>query len=96
MELAEIRWTHGRTVCLCFTPDVNQREAIVSKATYALLFARGDQALGPTLQVELAQFGVDVDVRTPDPKAREIVVLVSPCRWPFGHHAPTQSHDRWD
>jgi hypothetical protein len=96
VELAEIRWTHGRTVCLCFTPDVQQRDAIVSTASYVLLFTRGDQALGPTLQVELAPFGVDIDVRTPDPMAREIVVHVSPCRWRFGHQAPSQRHDRWD
>jgi hypothetical protein len=93
---SDIRWTHGRTVRLAIAEDVADQETLVSRASYALLFARGDHPLGRTLQIELAPLGVDIDVRTPDPMAEEILVNVVPCRWRLSHETRAIRHDRWD
>lgn len=96
MDARDIHWTHGRTVRLSIADEVPDPEGVLSRASYALLFVRGDRPLGRTLQIELGSLGVDVEVQTADPLAQEILVHVSPCRWGTGHQPRPLGHHRWD
>lgn len=81
---------------LAIAEEVADPDAVVSRTSYALLFTRGDHPLGRALQIELGPLGVDVEVRTSDPMAEEILVNVVPCRWRRGHQPRAMRHDRWE